>query len=45
MKKQTIFNAGLAFVAFGLISWGFKGHRAETHERKYSLCYVRLPER
>jgi len=28
MKKQTILSAGLAFVAFGLISWGFKGHRA-----------------
>lgn len=28
MKKRTILSAGLAFIAFGLISWGFKGHRA-----------------
>ncbi|WP_311954606.1 S1/P1 nuclease [Mucilaginibacter terrae] len=28
MKKRTILSAGLAFAALGLISWGFKGHRA-----------------
>lgn len=28
MKKRTILSLGIAFTAFGLISWGFKGHRA-----------------
>jgi hypothetical protein len=28
MKKRTILSAGLGFIALGLISWGFKGHRA-----------------
>jgi hypothetical protein len=28
MKKRTIWSAGIAFAALGLISWGFKGHRA-----------------
>lgn len=28
MKKRTILSTGLAFAALGLISWGFKGHRA-----------------
>jgi hypothetical protein len=28
MKKRTILSVGLAFAALGLISWGFKGHRA-----------------
>ncbi|WP_342647352.1 S1/P1 nuclease [Mucilaginibacter sp. CSA2-8R] len=28
MKKRTILNWCMALAAFGLISWGFKGHRA-----------------
>ncbi len=28
MKKRTFISAGLAIAALGLISWGFKGHRA-----------------
>jgi hypothetical protein len=28
MKKRTILSAALAFAALGLVSWGFKGHRA-----------------
>jgi len=28
MKKRTILSLGIAFTAFGLVSWGFKGHRA-----------------
>jgi hypothetical protein len=28
MKKRTILSTALAFAALGLVSWGFKGHRA-----------------
>ncbi|MDT3401300.1 S1/P1 nuclease [Mucilaginibacter terrae] len=28
MKKTTFLTTGLAIAAFGLVSWGFKGHRA-----------------